>query len=272
MSLPGQTGTSFKQPDKWDCYKFECLSDFLGEYAKSVRQPTGYLEAFAGSNQSVCAGINCPREACHILKGKESFFNQIILLAQSETALAALRKPLLPARADVLSGSLINEETLQKVLDSFPRSEAVFILLEPPGFHHLRFSSLKKLALRGIDKDGRKPDMLLVLPLEMSLIRNLGRLDCQDSISRFFGHDKWIDIRQDWYTKRINTEEARKRLLKLYLAGFKDMGYKHVVHKEPANAGSPARYQLAAVSDRLNFKNMLDTIWDKERFLSCELF
>jgi hypothetical protein len=114
--------------------------------------------------------------------------------------------------------------------------------------------------------------MLLVLPLEMSLIRNLGRLDCQDSISRFFGHDKWIDIRQDWYTKRINTEEARKRLLRLYLAGFKDMGYKHVVHKEPANAGSPARYQLAVVSDRINFKNILDTIWDKERFLSCELF
>ena len=114
--------------------------------------------------------------------------------------------------------------------------------------------------------------MLLILPLEMALLRNLARLECEASINRLFGNQKWQLIRQERLEGKIEAGESRKKLVELFKIGLKSLGYKYVEDLKPARFSSPPYYHLIWASDRDSRVRELTNAWGKERYLPCELF
>ena len=115
-------------------------------------------------------------------------------------------------------------------------------------------------------------DLLIVFPLEMALLRNLSRPDCEASINRLYGNREWQPVRQKMLDKKIGHNEARQKLVSLYKEGLKGLGYRYVEDLKPARFSNPPNYHLFWASDTRNRLQELTDIWSKPRYLPCELF
>ena len=146
------------------------------------------------------------------------------------------------------------------------------MLVDPAGYTKLRWTTVKKLASHGTDWKGYKADMLIFFPLEMALLRNLTRTDCETSIDRLYGNTCWREIRQDRLDNKIDHNQAGYELIKLFKKGLKELGYRHVDDLQPAHFSNPPVYHIIWASDNISCKTELEEIWNKPRFLPCELF
>jgi len=171
----------------------------------------------------------------------------------------------------VITGNCINENVLRQLFDLVPRSISSFALIDPPGYRRLRWSTIKKLATHSKDWRGHKIELLIIFPLEMALLRNLTRPECQASITRFYGNSKWEEIKQKRLEGKIRLSKARQRLVELYKDGLKALGYRHVADFKPNYLSKPPLYHVISASDSEGRAKLLAEAWGKERYLPCEL-
>jgi len=263
-----------RQISKWFCHKLECFTDYI-EALKDTR--CCYLELFAGCGSCTCKGTDCIVDGSELraLKTKNRFAKCIFVVRNQQDAenLEKLTAPLnTDNRVEIITGNCIRERVMRQVFDLIPRSAASFALVDPPGYTRLRWSTLRKLSAHGKDWSGHKMNLLIIFPLEMALLRNLTRPECEASINRLYGNQKWQQVRQKRLAGKIGKDKARKQLVSLFKAGLKGLGYRHVEDLKPAGFSNPPYYHLIWASDTDSRVKELTNAWGKERYLPCELF
>jgi three-Cys-motif partner protein len=205
-----------------------------------------------------------------------SLFESLILLAKNQADAAALKAELKPLdkkhRVKIVIGNGMREDTLRCVFDLVPRSMTGIALVNPPGYASLRWSVIKKLAQHGVDWQGHKMALCIIFPLEMSLLRNVLRPSCRNSINRLYGTEAWQEIKQRYAARDLDLGWMRRRLIDLFKAQLKQLGYKHVEDVEPARFTNPPYYHVIWAGDGVSRSKELREIWGRERFLTCEMF
>ncbi len=179
------------------------------------------MDIFAGSSFSSCQTDNCTIEGTEISALKSRFRKCVFIVNNSEEA-ALLEESTIKykSRSHIISGNCISDSILQEAFDLIPRSESSLVLVDPAGYTKLRWTTVKKLASHGTDWKGHKADMLIFFPLEMALLRNLTRTDCETSIDRLYGNTCWRDIRKDRLDNKIDHNQAGSELIKLLKKGL----------------------------------------------------
>ena len=135
----------------------------------------------------------------------------------------------------------------------------------------MRWATIKKLTAHGSDWRDHKIELLIIFPLEMALLRNLTRSECEASITRLYGNRKWQEIKQARLDGKIELSEVRHRLVELFKAGLKGLGYRYVEDFEPTQFANPPFYHLILASDSDAGAKILKETWGKPRYLPCEL-
>ncbi len=262
------------QSGKWFCHKLACLADYLQGDAGGSREGC-YLELFAGPARANCPATGCAVDAPALRLLPARRFARLVLVVKDAEGARALARTLKPLDADhrthIVPGSPLREATLRAVFDLIPRSTPALAVLDPPGYAALRWSTVRKLAQYGTDWKGHKMDLLIVLPVEMALLRNLARPACARSIARLYGGEDWQDIRAR-QAQGLPAARVRQELIDLYKEGLKGLGYKHVEDAAPARFTSPPYYHVLWASDRAGHLRELKEAWGKERYLPCEMF
>ena len=263
---------TFRQPPKWLCHKLQCFAEYIKLYADKNRDRF-YLDIFAGGSFSPCKTGNCDIEGSEISALKSEFRKCIFIVNNpEESALLEESTAKFKNRSHIITGNCINDSILQQAFDCIPRSASSLALVDPVGYTKLRWTTIKKLASHGLDWKDHKTDLLIFFPLEMAILRNLTRNDCETSIDRLYGNTDWRSIRQDRLDNKIDHNQAGKELIELFKKGLKELGYRYVDDLQPAHFSNPPVYHIIWASDSAGRKTEFDNIWNKPGFLPCELF
>jgi three-Cys-motif partner protein len=266
------------QVSKWACHKIECLADFIQKVSAGTKDGGCYVELLASPGR-----YDCKEAACTSFEGIEpriitlkNPFSRCIFIAKGEATSKSLAETINPLdngnTAHIITGNSIRESVMRQVFDLIPRSTTSMVLIDPPGYAALRWSVLKKLAQHGVDWKGHKMDLLVLFPLEMALLRNLTRKECENSINRLYGNTDWQAIRKKRLDDKLDLDKVRKELIELFKTNLKGLGYKHVEDTEPARFSNPPYYHVIWASDRTSRAADLKETWGRERYLPCEMF
>ncbi len=231
---------------------------------------------FAGYGIYTCNGVDCSLEntSLRVLKSRARFKNYTFLTQSSRVAESL--KPLVApynvsGNIKVISGNPNQERTLCHLLDNVPRSASSFVLIDPGGYRRLNWSTLEKLTAQSKNWQGKKAELLIIFPLEMALLRNLMRPECEDSITSFYGNRQWQDIRRRKQIKKMEPADIKNSLVELFKNGLHNLGYRHVEDFKPAAPTHDPYYHLIYASDSVSRLNSIKEAWGKPRFLRCEL-
>ena len=273
LNIPGKIP---RQIRKWTCHKLECFSDYIEAYASALRDTNCcYLELFAGCGRCTCKGTDCRIDDAQLraLRTNPKFAKYIFIARDHQDAenLKRLTASFNTDNIRIITGNCISEKVMRQSFDLIPRSGCSFALIDPPGYKRLRWSVVKKLAVHGRDWRGHKMELLIIFPLEMALSRNLTRPECEASINRLYGNRQWQELRQKRLDGKIKLSQVRKRLVELFKAGLKSLGYKHVEDFQPAGFSNPPFYHIISASEAGSRIKMLAAAWGKPRYLPCEL-
>jgi three-Cys-motif partner protein len=262
---------------KWTCHKLESFSEFIDSYSRSTRKADYcYLELFGGFGTYPCNGVECSLEGTPLrsLKSRSKFVSYSFL-TQNRSDAVDLKKLLSPYdttnNVAILTGNPNNEKSILRLLDNVPRSASTMVFIDPRGYRRLYWSTLEKLVAHGKNWQGDKMDLFFIFPLEMALMRNLMRVECEKSITRFYGNQQWEEIKRQKQANKIKPAEIKYRLVELFKNGLKNLGYHFVEDYKPASPTHDPYYHLIYASDKTSrLKNIKDA-WGKVRFLRCEL-
>jgi len=255
---------------KWTCHKLECFADYIEAYTRTLgNNRCYYLELYAGCGNCICTGTDCIIEDSALRALKTKFAKYIFIVGNSHDADSLKQLTTSRDTVTIISGNPVNDKVLRQVFDLIPRSASSLALIDPQGYRKLRWSTIKKLAAHSKDWKGHKIELLIIFPLEMALLRNLTRPECQASITRLYGNRKWQEIKQQRLDGKITPDETRHRLVALFKAGLKALGYRHIADFKPSY--SPPLYHIISASDSNGRARILEEAWGKERYLPCEL-
>lgn len=274
LNIPGKIP---RQIRKWTCHKLECFSDYIQAYAKRLGKTNCcYLELYAGCGSCVCKGTDCRIDDSELraLKAKTKFAKYIFVVRNRQNAenLKWLTTPYNTDNIEVITGDCNNEKVIRQLFDLIPRSASSFALIDPIGYRRVHWSTIKQLATHGADWKGNKVDLLIFFPLEMALLRNLMRPECQTSITRLYGNQQWEEIKQEKLSGKIELGEVRSRLVELFKAGLRGLGYNYVEDFKPTWSSPQPFYHLILASDSDTGTKIMKDAWGKSRYLPCELF
>jgi len=257
---------------KWTCHKLECFADYIEAYSRAMgKNQCYYLELYSGCGSCVCIGTDCIIEDSALRALKARFARYIFVAGDSRDAESLKQQTDPYDNVNIITGNPLNDKVLRQVFDLIPRSASSLALIAPEGYRRLRWSTIKKLATHGEDWRGHKIELLIVFPLEMALLRNLTRPDCQASITRLYGNRKWEEIKQQRLEGKIGAGKTRQGLVALYKEGLKALGYRHITDFKPRYLSKRPLYHIISASDSESRAKMLAEAWGKERYLPCEL-
>jgi three-Cys-motif partner protein len=252
------------------CHKLECTEEFLKSYAsgKAARGDC-YLELFARFEKYRCkeTGAVLPGLTSRVLKIKPGFRRYIFATLDKHATDSLPEKEVF-----VITGNILHDSTQRQVFDQIPRSSSILCVIEPPGYRRLRWSTMRKIITGGTSWQGYRMDMLMILPLENALFKNMNRPDCANSINRFFGSDKWQGIAKGLAESRISPLQARMKMVEMYIGNLKEEGYRHVEIFSPAKPGRIPAYLVIWASDLGSRIRQIKSIWQTPRFLPGEMF
>ncbi len=274
LNIPGRIP---RQIRKWTCHKLECFSDYIQAYAKRLANTNCcYLELYAGCGSCVCKGTDCRIDDSQLraLKVKPKFAKYIFVVRSRQNAenLKWLTTAYNNLNIEVLTGDCNNEKLIRQIFDLIPRSASSFALIDPSGYRRVHWSTIKQLAVHGKNWKDNKTDLLILFPLEMALLRNLMRPECEASITRLYGNQQWQEIKQDKLSGKIGLDEARDRLVELFKDGLRGLGYNYVEDFKPTWPSAQPFYHPILASDADTSIKIMKKAWGKSRYLPCELF
>jgi three-Cys-motif partner protein len=266
-----------QQIHKWNCHKLESFSDFMDSFAGSTRKkPYCYLELFTGYGVSPCGETECQLEgsALRAVKSKAKF-KRFSFLAQNKTISENLISLVEPYNTknniEIFAGNPNNEKSLRRLLDIVPRASSSFAFIDPGGYRRLNWSTLEKIASHGKNWQGEKTELLIVFPLEMALVRNLMRPECENSLSRFYGNQQWEDIKRQKRIGKADPEDIKYKLVEIFKTGLHNLGYRYVEDFKPASPTHDPYFHLIYAGDSVSRLKQIKDAWGKSRFLRCEL-
>jgi three-Cys-motif partner protein len=201
-------------------------------------------------------------------------FSNFGFLTQSRRLATQLEQAIEPYHIDsvkILSGSPNNERVLLRLLDLAPRSASGLVYIDPGGYRRLEWETLEKIAHHGRNWQGEKLDLLIIFPLEMALLRNMMRPECENSVTRFYGNHQWEDIKREKNVRKWGPEDIKRRLIELYKGGLFDLGYHYVEDYKPASPTYEPYYHIIYASDTASRLKEIKSAWGRSRFLKCEL-
>jgi three-Cys-motif partner protein len=266
-----------QQASKWTCHKLECMADFVEMVSAGARDPGCCVELFASPRGRACRAASCEQAESGdpISHRLRKHFSRRIYIARNEAdseKLAGIVGTSGPEHAQVITGNTCRESVMRQLFDAIPRSTTSLVIIDPPGYSALRWSVIKKLALHGVDWKGHKMDLLIIFPLEMALVRNLARKECENSINRLYGGPSWQPVRLERMESKPDLVGIRRDLISIFKESLKGLGYKYVEDAEPARFSNPPYYHVIWASDRASRASELKEAWGRERFLPCEMF
>ena len=267
-----------QQASKWTCHKLECMADFIEMVSAGARDPACCVELFASPPGQTCREAACAGAVSVgpvSLRLRQKFSRRIYIARNEEDAekiagITAASDSSNAAR--VITGNCLHESVMGQLFDAIPRSTTSLVIIDPPGYSALRWSVIKKLAQHGVDWKGHKMDLLIFFPLEMALLRNLTRKECENSINRLYGGPSWQAVRLERMESKPDLNRIRRDLIGIFKENLKGLGYKHVEDAEPARFSNPPYYHVIWASDRSSRAAELKEAWGRERFLPCEMF
>jgi len=271
LNVPGKIP---RQIRKWTCHKLECFTDYIEAYAKTMgNAECCYLELYSGCGSCACKDTDCRIDDSELRALKTRFAKYIFVARNQPDAenLKLLTQPDNTNNIEIITGNCIREDVLHQLFNLIPRSASSFALIDPPGYRGMRWATIKKLVAHGSDWKGHKMDLLIIFPLEMALLRNLTRPECEASITRLYGNRKWLEIKQARLDGKIGLSEVRHQLVELFKAGLKGLGYRYVESLEPTQFANPPYYHPILASDSAAGIKILKDAWGKPRYLPCEL-
>jgi three-Cys-motif partner protein len=259
---------------RWSCHKLECFTDYVAAYAKNLANDFYYLELYASGGQCSCSTADCTVDDSAIRALKERFARYLFVVETDQDA-KCLRETAATRNGknlEIITGNCNSATIIRRILDHIPRSASSFAFIDPPGYRRLRWKTIERLARHGTDWKGKKMDLLIVFPMEMALLRNLTRPECEASINRLYGSRRWQDIRQEKLSGTIAPDKVRQRLVALFRDGLKGLGYRYATDFKPVSLSSRTPfYHLIWASDRDSGTSILEETWGKPRYLPCEL-
>lgn len=246
-------------------------------FAKVTRKSYyAYLELYAGRSAGTCDGTDCYLEGSDLRAlNSKARFARYIFVVKNKAAAEALRNQIGQQVNDektaIITGNCNNKRTIRMILEAIPRTATSFAFINPPGYQKVHWSTIRQLASLGASWEGEKMELLIIFPLEMALFRNLMRPKCQASITRFYGNQRWEEIKRRKLAGRADTDELKRRLVELFKDGLKELGYRYVEDFKPASPSSMPYYHVISASDGGSRTAMLKSAWGKPRYLRCEL-
>ena len=69
----------------------------------------------------------------------------------------------------------------------------------------------------------------------------------------------------------MSSAKMRSKLVRLFMAGLKELGYKYVEDFTPASPSSHPLYHVISANDSGHRDKMIAEAWGKARYLPCEL-
>lgn len=275
MKKPDLVTKSLKPIRKWVCHKLECFDDYIEAYTAALgKGGYCYLELYASGGKCLGKGTDCIIEDSALRAlGTTRQFDRYIFIAKDPDDARSLEQ--LTAASDnnvsLITGNCVSEKILKQAFDLIPRSASGFALIDPSGYRQLRWSTIRKLAAHGQDWKGHKLELLILFPLEMALLRNLTRSECQSSITRLYGNRDWQEISQKRLDGKMSLEKVREKLVRLFKTGLKELGYKYVEDFKPASPSSHPLYHVISANDSQHRIKMITEAFGKARYLPCEL-
>ena len=258
---------------RWTCHKLECFTDYVAAYTRSLADDFYYLELYAGGGQYSCNMVDCSIDDSAIRALKERFAKHLFVV-ENDQDVKCLRETAAKQNGknlEIIHGNCNHAAIIRRLLDLIPRSASSFAFIDPPGYRRMRWKTIERLARHGMDWKGKKMDLLIVFPMEMALLRNLTRPECEGSINRLYGSRQWQDIRQEKLVGNIEPDKVRQRLVALFRDGLRGLGYRYTTDFKPVSFSRTPFYHLIWASDRDSGTNILAETWGKPRYLPCEL-
>jgi len=250
------------------CHKLACLADFFNLYTANGL-PAAYLEVVAGGTAPPCGDTACPLGfTARLALQLQQPFDFYILAGRDETERTCLREMATPFFGK-RQLAIVPVKQWDALPGKTPRALPLLTLVDPAGYRDLRWARLEKLVRQSHDGRGRKTDLLIFLPMEMALLRNFTRPDCETSVNHLYGNREWQEVRRARQENRLTLAEAEERLAGLFKAGLQELGYRYA--EDVAPLGQPISYRLFWASDTRSRRKELAAIWEKPRYLPCEL-
>lgn len=258
---------------RWTCHKLECFTDFVTAYTSRLTDDCYYLELYAGSGQYSCNTADCTIDDSAIRALKDGFTRYLLVVENIQDAkcLREIAAAMNGKNLEIIPGNGNNTTIIRQLLDRIPRSASSLAFIDPSGYRRLRWKTIERLARHGTDWKGKKMDLLIVFPMEMALLRNLTRPECEASINRLYGSRQWQDIRQEKLAGNITPDKVRQRLVTMFRDGLKGLGYRYAIDFKPVSFSRTPFYHLIWASDRDSGIDILEETWGRPRYLPCEL-
>jgi three-Cys-motif partner protein len=191
--------------------------------------------------------------------------------ATSERIKASIGDENFPDNIQIVHGNPNNEKSLQKALNFIPRSASSLVLIDPGGYRKFNWSTLENMVAHGKNWQGEKMELLFIFPLEMALLRNLMRPECEQSVTRFYGNQQWEEIKRLKKVSKTDSLDIKRKLVELFKDGLRNLGYRYVEDFKPASPTHDPYYHLIFAGDNASRLRNLKEAWGKSRFLRCEL-
>ena len=176
-------------------------------------------------------------------------------------------------RAVVHAGD-VNQRLANVVRSEVPGRAPCFCLLDPEGTE-LQWSTIEAVARTPGRR--RKPELLVLFPMEMGFIRLLTtaaeiRSGWKARIDRMFPDGTWWNVYQRRVAGRLTPSEAKDLYIEIYRNGLEASGYRHV-NSHPITAptvtGGQRRelYHLVFASDSDAGKDIMDYVFQRPYYL-----
>ena len=261
----------------WSLEKLATLQLYLPAFARACQRAGGgyYVDGFAGPGRASVRGAPEPYfvhgSPLIALRAKPEIERCIFLeidphkLAALEGRCAHYGERALLRRGDV------NVHLVPLLREEVPGWAPCFCFLDPTGVE-LKWQTVAGIA--SLPGRRRKPELMILFPLEMSVIRLLTvdrpmRDEDRTRVNAMFKDESWWDVYQSRVRGEIDKAEAKRLYLAKYSQDVKDLGYESVESRQVlayvgAGKKRQPRYHLVYATDHPVGEDIMSGIFKRD--------
>jgi three-Cys-motif partner protein len=264
-------GLPARDAASWTEEKLMILDAYLTAFARACKRAGGWygLDPFAGTglNWSTTRDTALKGSALIALEAESPPATKVLLAEKHAGAFDALahRTERFGDRAVRFSGDA--NEIVADMLAPVPRRAPAFCFLDPEG-SELEWETVDTIAAHKRGHSPNKVEQLILFPTDMGFVRLAP--DHPELVTGIYGHDRWKDIYERRSANKITPEQARTEYVRLYAAGFTELGYRTVLDRQIKKANGGPMYFLIFATDNVAGERIMDHVFDQVRIRVTE--